>query len=51
MRWGPRTIDLDIVHYDGVRLRSATLELPHPGLEARAFWQREHAELQHLVRT
>ena len=49
VRWGPRTIDLDIVHYNGVRLHSDSLVLPHPGLEARAFWQRERTELQHLL--
>jgi 2-amino-4-hydroxy-6-hydroxymethyldihydropteridine diphosphokinase len=51
VRWGARTIDLDIVQHGDVRLRSDTLELPHPGLTARAFWQRERAELQHLVGT
>ena len=49
VRWGPRTIDLDIVHYDGVRLTSSMLELPHPGLAARDFWQRERAELHRIL--
>ena len=48
-RWGPRTIDLDIVRYDDVAVRSAALELPHPGLVARVFWQRELAELETLL--
>ncbi len=51
VRWGPRTIDLDIVQYVGVQLNSSTLELPHPGLLARAFWQRERAELQRILGT
>jgi len=44
-RWAARTIDLDLVRYGSRRMRSATLELPHPGLPAREFWQRELAEL------
>lgn len=51
VRWGPRTIDLDIVQYRGARLHTDTLELPHPGLSARTFWQRERAELDQLLRT
>jgi len=45
VRWGARTIDLDLVRHGERRMRSATLELPHPGLSSRAFWQRELAEL------
>jgi 2-amino-4-hydroxy-6-hydroxymethyldihydropteridine diphosphokinase len=38
LRWGPRTLDLDIIDYDGlVRLRDKTLVLPHPGIETRIF--------------
>jgi 2-amino-4-hydroxy-6-hydroxymethyldihydropteridine diphosphokinase len=47
-RWGARTIDLDVVRYDGVRMRSPALTLPHPGLASRAFWQRELAELDRM---
>ena len=49
VRWGPRTIDLDIVCHGDVQLRSAELELPHPGLQDRAFWQRERAELDRIL--
>ncbi len=49
VRWGARTIDLDIVRYDGARVSTATLQLPHPGLNARTFWQRELAELATLI--
>jgi 2-amino-4-hydroxy-6-hydroxymethyldihydropteridine diphosphokinase len=49
VRWVPRTIDLDIVHYAGVHLATDTLELPHPGLDARDFWQRERAELERIL--
>lgn len=36
-RWGPRTIDLDLLWIDGVVLETARLELPHPELRHRAF--------------
>lgn len=36
-RWGPRTIDLDILWSDGVVLQTERLQLPHPELRARAF--------------
>jgi 2-amino-4-hydroxy-6-hydroxymethyldihydropteridine diphosphokinase len=44
-RWGPRTIDLDLVRYGSLVTRSGALTLPHPGIESRDFWQRELAEL------
>jgi 2-amino-4-hydroxy-6-hydroxymethyldihydropteridine diphosphokinase len=49
-RWGPRTIDLDLVRYGDRRVRSASLELPHPGLPKRDFWWRELAELDVILR-
>ncbi len=36
-RWGPRTLDLDIIAYDDVRLDKPDLTLPHPRLFERAF--------------
>ena len=36
-RWGPRTIDLDILWAEGVVLDTASLTLPHPRLLERAF--------------
>lgn len=36
-RWGPRTVDLDILTYDDLTLNSPTLTLPHPRLFERAF--------------
>jgi 2-amino-4-hydroxy-6-hydroxymethyldihydropteridine diphosphokinase len=36
-RWGPRTIDFDILAYDDLVLNDATLTLPHPHLFERAF--------------
>jgi 2-amino-4-hydroxy-6-hydroxymethyldihydropteridine diphosphokinase len=36
-RFGPRTIDLDILVYDDLTLDDPTLTLPHPRLPERAF--------------
>ncbi|MDQ3516055.1 MAG: 2-amino-4-hydroxy-6-hydroxymethyldihydropteridine diphosphokinase [Gemmatimonadota bacterium] len=45
-RWASRTLDLDIVAYGDVVLRTDRLTLPHPAIEARDFWVRELAQLQ-----
>ena len=36
-RWGPRTVDIDILAYDDVTLDHGDLILPHPRLFERAF--------------
>jgi 2-amino-4-hydroxy-6-hydroxymethyldihydropteridine diphosphokinase len=36
-RWGPRTIDLDILLYGSMQIRTATLVIPHAELCRRAF--------------
>ncbi|WP_291498605.1 2-amino-4-hydroxy-6-hydroxymethyldihydropteridine diphosphokinase [Desulfocurvus sp.] len=36
-RFGPRIIDLDLLLFGGLVLRTARLELPHPRMERRAF--------------
>ena len=36
-RWGPRTLDIDILAYDDVVLEEPMLILPHPRLLERAF--------------
>jgi 2-amino-4-hydroxy-6-hydroxymethyldihydropteridine diphosphokinase len=36
-RWGPRTLDIDLIAYDDVALDSPDLTLPHPRLFERAF--------------
>lgn len=36
-RWGPRTIDLDILTYDDVHLDEPALTIPHARLAERAF--------------
>ena len=45
-RWDSRTLDLDIVCFDAQTASEPDLEIPHPGLADRAFWQRELAELR-----
>jgi 2-amino-4-hydroxy-6-hydroxymethyldihydropteridine diphosphokinase len=47
-RWGPRTLDLDIVRYGTRRLRDPDLKLPHPEMLNRDWWQREMDELDLL---
>lgn len=36
-RWGPRTVDIDILLYDRRTVRTADLEIPHPRLTERRF--------------
>lgn len=36
-RWGPRTIDLDLLAYDKVIMHTPALELPHPRMHEREF--------------
>ncbi|MEO7965060.1 MAG: 2-amino-4-hydroxy-6-hydroxymethyldihydropteridine diphosphokinase [Gemmatimonadaceae bacterium] len=40
MRWGARTLDLDLVRYGHAESTDPTLTLPHPGFSSRDFWQR-----------
>ena len=36
-RWGPRTLDLDLLLYGDLRIESPRLQVPHPGLSEREF--------------
>lgn len=36
-RWGPRTLDLDLLLVDNLILDSPTLQIPHPRMRDRAF--------------
>jgi 2-amino-4-hydroxy-6-hydroxymethyldihydropteridine diphosphokinase len=36
-KWGPRTIDLDVLWIEGIALVSPRLTVPHPHLTERAF--------------
>ena len=44
-RWGPRTLDLDLLAYADLRLDEAGLSLPHPHIGERAFVLLPLAEL------
>lgn len=37
VRWGPRTIDIDIIMYDQMVMQTESLTLPHPRARERAF--------------
>ena len=45
-RWGPRTLDLDIVCFQRQTVDDPDLRVPHTELPQRAFWQRELDELR-----
>ena len=45
VRWGPRTLDLDIVLYARQTANADGLRVPHPEIANRDFWRRELQEL------
>jgi 2-amino-4-hydroxy-6-hydroxymethyldihydropteridine diphosphokinase len=38
VRWGPRTIDVDMLAYDGLAIRDERLVVPHAALPLRPFF-------------
>ncbi len=36
-RWGPRTLDLDLLLFGDATIDDARLKVPHPGISERAF--------------
>lgn len=44
-RWGPRTVDLDLLVYGDERVAEPGLDVPHPRLHERAFALEPLAEL------
>lgn len=36
-RWGPRTLDLDILLYGDLQMHTKELQIPHPGISEREF--------------
>lgn len=45
-RWGPRTLDLDIVMFERQSVSTDVLVVPHPELPNRDFWTRGLRELR-----
>jgi 2-amino-4-hydroxy-6-hydroxymethyldihydropteridine diphosphokinase len=45
-RWGPRTLDLDIVLFEHQSVQENGLIVPHPELSKRDFWLAELASLR-----
>jgi len=51
VRWGPRTLDVDIITYGDLTMDEPTLTIPHPRAHERAFvlqpwaWMDSHAAL------
>jgi len=48
VRWGARTLDLDIVRFGDQVESNPDLTLPHPEIPNRSFWQREIEELEQV---
>ena len=47
VRWGPRTIDLDLIFFGTLRMTDETLTLPHPRWSERAFVVQPIYDLAH----
>ena len=45
LRYAPRTLDLDLLDFEGVTMETETLDLPHPRLEGRGFVTRPLADI------
>jgi 2-amino-4-hydroxy-6-hydroxymethyldihydropteridine diphosphokinase len=46
IRWGPRTLDIDLLIYDDLTLATEELTLPHPRMQEREFVQIPLRDLQ-----
>jgi 2-amino-4-hydroxy-6-hydroxymethyldihydropteridine diphosphokinase len=45
IKWGPRSIDIDILLYNNVKLSSESLQIPHPHMQNRRFVLQPLAEI------
>lgn len=36
-RWGPRTLDIDVLLYGDLKINTPNLKIPHPGIPEREF--------------
>ena len=50
VRWGPRTLDLDLLLYNGLVIDTPELQVPHPRMHLREFVLRPLAEIAPDVR-
>jgi 2-amino-4-hydroxy-6-hydroxymethyldihydropteridine diphosphokinase len=50
LRWGPRTIDIDILTYENFRISTKDLTIPHPYMEKREFVLAPLREIAPLLR-
>lgn len=46
VKWGPRTIDIDIIVYDDIKIDTDELIIPHPRMHEREFVQLPWMELK-----
>lgn len=46
IHWGPRTLDIDILTYDDMKIETPELTLPHPRMSEREFVQIPLVELE-----
>jgi 2-amino-4-hydroxy-6-hydroxymethyldihydropteridine diphosphokinase len=44
-RWGPRVLDIDLLLYDGLRMETPVLNLPHPRMRERDFVMQPLAQI------
>lgn len=49
VRWGPRTLDLDVVYLERSSVATPRLTVPHPELPRRDWWRRELAAARRAV--
>ena len=50
IHWGPRTLDLDILLYDDIRMNDKELTIPHPDMKNREFVLKPLAEIApHII--
>ncbi len=49
VKWGPRTIDVDIILFDDVQMTDDKLTIPHPRMHERAFVLVPIAELDETL--
>ncbi len=45
-KWGPRTLDLDVLFYENIQLDLPGLKVPHPQMSERLFVLRPLAEIE-----